>query len=350
MIVSSAGDIGDCVFLLAILKELEGGPHTLLLEPSNATKANGPSGVERLYNAVGPLASVQPYISECRIINGDEHVDWASAAFRAKFFRLGNTLMLAHLNNLIEVKGIGSHLINVVGNHKWLKVEPSLESKGRVIINRTIRYRNTSFDWSKVVLHYRHRIMFVGSEHEWRDFIAECGYVDYRPTSNMLEVAQLIAGSELFIGNQSSPNAIAEGLKHRSIQETSLRVPDCIYHRANGQYVTTGAFHLPNVDGSGELDVAAPKAPPLSYNTQKSPPLGWIFRGRFMGNGFMGAMNRMMMQDEFKGVERSIIEGILIEDNVERSPDFFREQHPDLAHMANIAAQAAQQRVQSQPS
>ena len=60
--------------------------------------------------------------------------------------------------------------------------------------------------------------------------------VIYTPTKNFLEVAQLIAGSKLFIGNQSAPYAVAEGLKHNSILEVTLPSPDCIYERDNGRY------------------------------------------------------------------------------------------------------------------
>jgi NAD(P)-dependent dehydrogenase (short-subunit alcohol dehydrogenase family) len=63
-----------------------------------------------------------------------------------------------------------------------------------------------------------------------------------------VELAQMIANSALFIGNQSCPNSIAEGLKHDSILEVSLESPDCIYRRAN-------AIHCYN----GELEFEAPQ-------------------------------------------------------------------------------------------
>lgn len=347
MQLSTAGDLGDAVFLLGILKELEGSPHTLLLEPSTITKFKTMDDVNRFHALFSPLARLQPYIADCRPIQPGDTPFWRSADFRAKFYTPGNTLMLAHLNHLIEKHRIGAHLKNVVGNSRWLEVEAAPGVSDRVVINRTNRYRNTSFNWLAVVRHYRHRLMFVGTHNEWREFIAEFGYVDYRQTHDLLEVARVIAGSALFIGNQSVPNAIAEGLKHRSIQETSIRVPDCIYHRDNAQYVTNGAMDLPDVAGSGVKHIDPPKPPTHSFNTQHTPPGGWYFRGQKMGLGFMGSMHRMMMQTEFRGIERSIVEGVLIEENVERCPEFFGQQIPDLESAAKLAIKQAAIRANS---
>lgn len=347
LIISTGGDLGDATLLLSILKHLDDGPHTLILEPSPITKFKTMDDVNRFHLLFSPLAKLQPYIADCRPIKKGDKIFWRSADFRSKFFSPGETLMLNHLNHLIEHHKMGVHLRNVVGNSSWLTVEPKKESSGRVIINRTDRYLNPAFNWKAVVGHYRRRLMFIGTFNEWKDFTSQFGMVDYRRTDDLLEVAQLIAGCDLFIGNQSVANAIAEGLKHHSIQETCLRLPDCIYYRSNAQYVTNGAMLLPDVDGSGVLQVDPPKPPPLSYNTQHSPPDGWYFRGRKMGIGFMGAMHRMQMQPEFQGLDRLEVEAILIRENVERCPEFFGQQLPDLEAAAKLAIKQAAIRANS---
>lgn len=238
------------VYLLSIIRQIPGGPHTLCLRQSDATKAKGAEGVQRLYDNVGPIARLQPYIHEVKIIQPGDYVDWASEGFRMASYVHGQTLMQAHLNHLIKTKGIGQ---NFNSNDPWLKVEPSLKSKGRIVCNRTGRYRGEYFQWAKLVAHYRHRLLFVGLHHEWREFIGHFGYVEFAPTKNMLEVAQLIAGAELFVGNQSCANAIAEGLKQSLIQEVSPKFPDCIFKRPNAQHVVDGSMTLPDIDGSGEI-------------------------------------------------------------------------------------------------
>jgi hypothetical protein len=49
-----------------------------------------------------------------------------------------------------------------------------------------------------------------------------------------------IKGCDTFIGNQSSPMAIAEGLKHKAIQECCLYAYDCIYNRNNKRNINCG--------------------------------------------------------------------------------------------------------------
>lgn len=319
MIVSSAGDVGDCIYLLCILKNLPDGPHTLLLEPSPQTKAKGQEGVNRLYDLIGPLVSIQPYIKKCRIIKDKDRVDWQSAKFRIQHYQRGQTLMQAHLNNLIETHGIG-HDIN--GDEAWLECEPSKESAGRIIINRTGRYRNPFFQWAQIVRHYRHRLLFVGLHHEWREFCGHFGYVEFRPTANMLEVAQLIAGCELFIGNQSCPNAIAEGLKRPLIQETDLTFPDCVYGRPDAQHVADGACTLPDIRGSGVLEVKNIRAVIQldAHRLSESPPDGWQFEGQ-TGRSLRGLMR--ILAPIHQGKDLSALRNQVIMENIARVPQFF---------------------------
>ena len=57
-----------------------------------------------------------------------------------------------------------------------------------------------------------------------------------KTTTDFLEVGQIIAGSKLFIGNQSAAYTVAEGLKHNLIQETSPRIPSSYFNRSNARY------------------------------------------------------------------------------------------------------------------
>jgi len=272
MIVSSAGDIGDCCYLLGILSELPSGPHTLLLEQSQQTKSKDMTALKWLLDAIKDLAEAQPYIKECRLLKKNDKVDWKSANFRVKHYTPGETLLRAHVNNLIDTLKTGHE---IYGRNKWLTVAPLAEMNGRVVINRTGRYRNNSFNWKEVVRHYRSRLSFIGLHHEWMEFMGHFGYVEFHPTRNMMDVARAIAGSELFIGNQSCCNAVAEGLKHNLIQESHLTYPDCIFTRANAHHSGDGECILPNVSGSGVLAISAPELQ-YDYNPSFPPPRGWV--------------------------------------------------------------------------
>ena len=55
--------------------------------------------------------------------------------------------------------------------------------------------------------------MFVGLPDEYTAFCAATGWdIPFYPTNNMLELASVVAGANLFIGNQSQALALAIGL------------------------------------------------------------------------------------------------------------------------------------------
>ena len=93
----------------------------------------------------------------------------------------------------------------------WLRLEP--RRLAPIIINRTQRYAyNPDFAWG---LLRGHNCVFVGMRDEWRAFCRDFFPVAYYPTATLLELARIINGAELFLGNQSFAFAIAEGLDLR---------------------------------------------------------------------------------------------------------------------------------------
>lgn len=314
MNISSTGDAGDIVYALCILKQLPGGPHTLSLRSSQWTKAKGPEGVQRLYDLIAPLVKIQPYIKEVRIIQTGDPVDWISEDFRKiAHYTKGETLMQAHLNHLVQTHSIGQ---NVFSSQPWVfGVEPAARSKDRVVINRTGRYRNDMFPWNEVVAHFRNRLLFVGLKHEWREFIGHHGYVEFAPTDNLLEVARLIKGSDLFIGNQSCAYALAEGMKHNSIQETHLEFPDCIYVRPNAAYVADEVVTL------AYGTVLRGKRPPTDKKTHITPPGGgWKYAAYPPCPVYELLVNEVAKRENMPLAEAG---DCVYSANVERCPDFF---------------------------
>mgnify|MGYP001173496366 FL=1 len=106
-------------------------------------------------------------------------------------------------------------------DHAWLKVDPVHVHD--VIINRSPRYNEDYFDYT--LLEY-HDCGFIGLKEEYDEFIKRYGFAHYVKIDNALDVAKYIAGSKLFVGNQSSCKAIAEGLKHPRLVEISKNWPD----------------------------------------------------------------------------------------------------------------------------
>lgn len=110
----------------------------------------------------------------------------------------------------------------------WIKVDPDPLTKGRVIFNRSPRYRNYDFPWKQVHSHFGNRALFVGTPDEHKLYCAEVGDIEHYPTENCLEVARAISGSDFFVGNQSSACWIAMGLRKKLLQETFGPAPNSI--------------------------------------------------------------------------------------------------------------------------
>lgn len=259
-ICSHGGDLGDSVVTLQILSQLHDGPHSLHLTQSRVTRMKTPADVIRWHQLLAPLALAQPYISECRPKPpGSGKVFWASEGFRHSGLHPKHcSLFAAQLSHLIHVKDPIDHLAytGITSSLKWLTVPILLSADpNRIVIARSDRYQNDVFPWKRIVDHYGSKLMFVGLHEEHVKFQHAFGKVEHRPVENLYDLAQLISGSALFIGNQSMPMTIAEGLKHPTIQETSLVTPDCIYYRPNAQWVDNGKCVLPAVGDSPALEI-----------------------------------------------------------------------------------------------
>jgi hypothetical protein len=325
--VTTSGDAGDSIYTLAILQEMSGGPHQYLIEEKDELTATGRTteGPRVLLGLIHDLAVSQPYISECRLLQSTDTPMWRSGGFRmAGLHNRQATLMSAHLAHLNIRTGMG---LQCDGSKQWLHgIEPSILTKGRVVVNRTQRYRNQYFPWAEIVAHYGKLISFVGLPHEHAIFVNDFGYVDFRPTKTLLEVAQLIAGSSLFIGNQSCAFAVAEGLKHPSIQETSLSIPDCIFKRPNVQHVWTGACELPAVG-----DMPSKKIPQrsvniglVSENITPPEPWHWSYDGIAPQMTIYAAVEILRSTPEFRGRPEQEIKDALKHRALENFPEHYR--------------------------
>lgn len=319
MVTSTVGDVGDSVILLGILAQLPGGPHKLLLTTSQQTKMKTLPEVYRWNALLKPLAEAQNYIEECRPLAPQDHVDWASGGFRGSgLHSRSSSLFNAQLAHFVHTKGFGQAITPVL---KWLSVTPSPKSKNRIICARSGRYRNGSFPWKQIVQHYGDKLLFVGLKHEHAEFCSHWGMVEYQPINDFLELAQVIAGSELFIGNQSSPMAVAEGLKHPTIQETSTDPADCIYFRENAQWVDNGACVLPAIGDAPEKKITPQAYCITDIITHTTPPGQWQVDG-LPPCGVFGALVDICRLNHIGPQNGSLEEWVKVQ-NAMRVPEFF---------------------------
>lgn len=224
MTVGVGPELGDAIYCLPTIRAL--GAAKLYAVEVPWCRINW----HRRSRALKRLVEAQSYVDSWQDHHG-EHLNFNLTTYRAHGHKHGETI----INRIARFARV-----QVDQSKPWLEVEPSPRTKGRIVINRCPRWLGQRFPWKEIVSQFKREILFIGLETEWRAFCSEFGMVEYLHTVDLLEAAEAIHGSELFIGNQSSCNAICEGLGHPSVLETCITSFDCCTNRPNCTYSVTG--------------------------------------------------------------------------------------------------------------
>lgn len=229
-----AGDLGDVLYALPVLRALcNGDKGALLIEAANYTRQllipDNWCGIDRLLRE-------QPYIGDVRPYSQGTPVSYNLNDFRARLFTavrhgLGKDKHLTHW--VCESHGVPFTCMDA----PWLQVEQPIEAAPVVFVRAGAGrqshqvYQNNAFPWHFVWEKYHKEAVFVGTPTEHEIFCATCGKVPHYKTENLFEAARVIAGCKLFVGNQTSTHAIAEGMKKRIVLEVWKEGPNCLVFR-----------------------------------------------------------------------------------------------------------------------
>ena len=228
------GNAGDVIFALPVLKKL----HEIVKEPLNLyLKLNEPMRLsggfvhplnnvmlnQTIVDMLQPLMVEQSYIARFGAYS-DERIDVNLSLFRKAGIRQdrGN---IARWN--FYTTGVTTDL-----SQPWLFVEPDISYANTIVVARSQRYNNPIIDHSFLAKYAD--VVFIGVKAEYENMKAMVPNLRWLQVSNFLEMARIIAGSKFFIGNQSFPFSLAEGLKARRILETYHAAPNVIVEGANG--------------------------------------------------------------------------------------------------------------------
>lgn len=250
LIFHHSGDAGDVIYSLPTIKAMGGG--VLWLSPENHYPFPSQTRVtanESWAHNLCTLLNVQPYLWRAQFTPSYPHsTDYDLNEFRkhySGFPRVRTQDMFKTLFRLHQDE-FGT---NYPENQSWLTVDRCDYVEGRdIVINRTARYHNNEFDLHWLVEKYHHRMVFVGSQEEYDQFVlwaCPVPKIPYHKTSNLLDVARIIAGAKCFIGNQSCPLAIAHGLGKRVMVEEWRSNPNCHLKRPGAMYGTKGRLDIP---------------------------------------------------------------------------------------------------------
>lgn len=214
------GDLGDCIACLPAVRQLGGGEMIFTQRPN-------PRDFRISMTLLKPLFEAQNYIDGVYWVDRPQGIDYNFCTFRSAW--RPNT-------SLAGVQALHCGLRDL-DDSPWLRAEPNHETKGRVLVARSHRYRNTAFPWKQVAERYGDRMLFIGLYPEHKDFQDMIGRtVERREVGDYLELAGLMLGADYFVGNQSSPMWVAMGLGVPLLQETNSALYDSIVPGPHATY------------------------------------------------------------------------------------------------------------------
>lgn len=237
-----SGDWGDIVWSLPIIRHFGGG--TLWITEENYTRQRL---TPKLASMLGCLLLHQPYIKDVKYGKPREEIDFDLDEFRKDWRGPCPTKDWMVYQCQAAVWGLdGSHITK----NAWITPDHALSIPGKpVVVCRTDRYHNTQFPWNKVAEKYRDKAVFVGTKEEFGRFKSDTQWSELQHfvTADFVELARVIAGSQLFISNQGAAHAVAEALKVNLILEVCDWDPAVIFHREGVQNVWGATIELPDL-------------------------------------------------------------------------------------------------------
>ena len=222
--ISHSGNAGDIIYALPTIKKIREltnadiNLYLILGKPLKLPNYNThPLGKVMLNNTMAdmllPLIRQQTYINKCDTYK-NENIDLDLDYIRSGLIQLdkGNIARWCGY-----ITGINPNLYD-----PWLKVRPDKSYLNSIIVARSGRYQNKNIDYS--VLREFNNLVFIGVQSEYDDIKKCLPRIRWQQFDNFYQMATVIAGCKFFIGNQSFPYSIAEGLKVPRILEVAFEV------------------------------------------------------------------------------------------------------------------------------
>ncbi len=221
------GHAGDVVYSIPAMKALANGKKIHLYFELNQPNRDftkdmrHPNGnvmlTEKSVALFAPLMQQQPEIEYFGAWNG-EPIHYDLTAFRSLPFdyRMYSITRWYFLTFAVTAD-LGK---------PWLHITPNNHFLDKIVIARSSRYH--ALDISYAFLSKYNNLFFVGVPEEYDEMKKEIPHLQYQPVSDFAELASIIAGCKLFIGNQSFPFSLAEALKVPRILEVYYQCPNVV--------------------------------------------------------------------------------------------------------------------------
>ena len=220
------GLLGDIIYAIPAMKALAGAKkihlHLQIDQPSLYKKSMQHANKDKILSQknvemLAPLLLSQAGFATCDVLT-DQKIDFDLDEFR-KFPFDYNTNHICRW--YFHMYGITADL-----SKPWLSVKADDTMRNEVVIARSFRYHAPGINYD--FLKNYPNTTFVGTKEEFSDIQKSIPGLKHKQVRNFLELAQVIAGSKFFIGNQSFPFALAEALKVPRALELCFECPNVI--------------------------------------------------------------------------------------------------------------------------
>lgn len=216
-----SGHIGDLIYALPAIKKLSEN-HTCNLFiginkifTNEKYKNHTSAGVlinDRIFNYALPLIGKQKYLNKVQKYI-DQKIDINLDLFRDMPGKPSNSSKW-----YFHITGVHADL------HKpFLDTQEHDKIKNKIVISRSLRNKNTFIDYS-FLNDFCDQLIFIGLKDEYLDLKKVIPELKHYDPLDFFEMSQIIKSSKFFLGNQSSPFAIAEGLKVPRLLENTYDV------------------------------------------------------------------------------------------------------------------------------
>lgn len=203
---ATSGGLGDIVFAIPIMNRLQITDVYVKENYYHVPYGNLYLAIKSLLQQQGFNVHPTPGGEHPGIFEPGLHIDYNLDHSLSQRCRGTNHIIISYLNTF--------HLPHDNWKEPWLNItEPAIIPGEYTLIHLTDRWRrNSRVDWKKVLQSINGKVYFTGFQHEWLDFCARYGDVEWLPTKDILSMAILIRDCKVLYCNQSVSLALCQSM------------------------------------------------------------------------------------------------------------------------------------------